>query len=106
MSEVDYLVNGVIYGFGEPAVEDPVSQPKSTKISKSTTSNSESEAKEAYNRSKMSARTESAPDDENNTKQEKTNRDRKSTRLNSSHVSISYAVFCLKTKNKENFDFV
>src|SRR5699024_11397376 len=25
--------------------------------------------------------------------------DRKSTRLNSSHVSISYAVFCLKTKN-------
>src|SRR5699024_11982690 len=24
------------------------------------------------------------------------NRDRKSTRLNSSHVSISYAVFCLK----------
>src|SRR5699024_12319739 len=28
-------------------------------------------------------------------------RDRKSTRLNSSHVSISYAVFCLK-KKKEN----
>src|SRR5437868_13270664 len=27
-----------------------------------------------------------------------TNRDRKSTRLNSSHVSISYAVFCLKKK--------
>src|SRR5207249_11847360 len=27
--------------------------------------------------------------------------DRKSTRLNSSHVSISYAVFCLKKKNKE-----
>src|SRR5690606_39589205 len=25
--------------------------------------------------------------------------DRKSTRLNSSHVKISYAVFCLKTKN-------
>src|SRR5699024_11621547 len=29
-------------------------------------------------------------------------RDRKSTRLNSSHVSISYAVFCLKRKKKEN----
>src|SRR5699024_11295505 len=29
-----------------------------------------------------------------------TERDRKSTRLNSSHVSISYAVFCLKKKNK------
>src|SRR5690606_41581003 len=26
------------------------------------------------------------------------NRDRKSTRLNSSHVKISYAVFCLKKK--------
>src|SRR5438067_13523851 len=26
--------------------------------------------------------------------------DRKSTRLNSSHVSISYAVFCLKKKNR------
>src|SRR5690348_18221559 len=26
-------------------------------------------------------------------------RDRKSTRLNSSHPSISYAVFCLKKKN-------
>src|SRR5207249_10006191 len=28
-------------------------------------------------------------------------RDRKSTRLNSSHVSISYAVFCLKKKNNK-----
>src|SRR5699024_12170981 len=28
--------------------------------------------------------------------------DRKSTRLNSSHVSISYAVFCLKKKKKKN----
>src|SRR5699024_12571065 len=28
-------------------------------------------------------------------------RDRKSTRLNSSHVSISYAVFCLKKKKQE-----
>src|SRR5690242_21322023 len=27
-------------------------------------------------------------------------RDRKSTRLNSSHMSISYAVFCLKKKNE------
>src|SRR5699024_11405456 len=30
-----------------------------------------------------------------------TSEDRKSTRLNSSHVSISYAVFCLKKKNAE-----
>src|SRR5438128_7540329 len=28
--------------------------------------------------------------------------DRKSTRLNSSHGSISYAVFCLKKKNKKH----
>src|SRR2546422_7991736 len=30
------------------------------------------------------------------------NRDRKSTRLNSSHGYISYAVFCLKKKKKNN----
>src|SRR5690349_23189804 len=34
--------------------------------------------------------------------QDRDRRDRKSTRLNSSHVEISYAVFCLKKKkNKE-----
>src|SRR5690625_7054721 len=33
--------------------------------------------------------------------------DRKSTRLNSSHVAISYAVFCLKKKNShENIDSI
>src|SRR5579883_3558255 len=31
--------------------------------------------------------------------------DRKSTRLNSSHVKISYAVFCLKNKNKKKVAF-
>src|SRR5689334_24727490 len=31
--------------------------------------------------------------------------DRKSTRLNSSHSSISYAVFCLKKKKKTQNDF-
>src|SRR2546426_5830388 len=30
------------------------------------------------------------------------NTDRKSTRLNSSHLVISYAVFCLKKKKKNN----
>src|SRR5205814_10372320 len=29
--------------------------------------------------------------------------DRKSTRLNSSHLGISYAVFCLKKKIKKNY---
>src|SRR5256885_3252003 len=33
---------------------------------------------------------------------ESTRPDRKSTRLNSSHLVISYAVFCLKKKNKES----
>src|SRR5436305_10670469 len=32
-------------------------------------------------------------------------RDRKSTRLNSSHVRISYAVFCLKKKTKLHPEF-
>src|SRR5690606_40350486 len=30
-------------------------------------------------------------------------KDRKSTRLNSSHVKISYAVFCLKKKNNNKY---
>src|SRR3712207_7473831 len=30
-------------------------------------------------------------------------RDRKSTRLNSSHANISYAVFCLKKKKKKSY---
>src|SRR5437870_9577680 len=33
-------------------------------------------------------------------------RDRKSTRLNSSHVAISYAVFCLKKKNNRDGGFI
>src|SRR2546426_9011661 len=35
-------------------------------------------------------------------KRTKSDRDRKSTRLNSSHLVISYAVFCLKKKNLAN----
>src|SRR3712207_7387278 len=31
-------------------------------------------------------------------------RDRKSTRLNSSHANISYAVFCLKKKNTSDYN--
>src|SRR5690625_6676081 len=34
-------------------------------------------------------------------KREENKKDRKSTRLNSSHVAISYAVFCLKKKKKK-----
>src|SRR5256885_10714285 len=32
-------------------------------------------------------------------------RDRKSTRLNSSHLVISYAVFCLKKKKQDSIDY-
>src|SRR5258707_3828564 len=34
----------------------------------------------------------------------RTSRDRKSTRLNSSHANISYAVFCLKKKKKNTLE--
>src|SRR5437899_6551375 len=36
-----------------------------------------------------------------NDEQARERTDRKSTRLNSSHLGISYAVFCLKKKNKK-----
>src|SRR5437773_5403014 len=32
--------------------------------------------------------------------------DRKSTRLNSSHITISYAVFCLKKKKQNNYAII
>src|SRR2546426_2727217 len=35
-----------------------------------------------------------------------TSRDRKSTRLNSSHLVISYAVFCLKKKKRINCNII
>src|SRR5207245_11039454 len=35
---------------------------------------------------------------------ERSHQDRKSTRLNSSHGSISYAVFCLKKKNESDMN--
>src|SRR5437870_6638363 len=43
---------------------------------------------------------DTTPKKENGTSQPASNSDRKSTRLNSSHVAISYAVFCLKKKKK------
>src|SRR5262245_63968653 len=36
------------------------------------------------------------------TRAKRSGADRKSTRLNSSHLGISYAVFCLKKKKKSN----
>src|SRR5258707_10415898 len=42
-----------------------------------------------------------APGDRISLSHNATTQDRKSTRLNSSHANISYAVFCLKKKNNE-----
>src|SRR3712207_8349028 len=39
-------------------------------------------------------------------RRQRTGPDRKSTRLNSSHANISYAVFCLKKKNRRSNDCV
>src|SRR5690348_17880271 len=43
-------------------------------------------------------------DDRHDAAGDRDRRDRKSTRLNSSHPSISYAVFCLKKKKKKKKD--
>src|SRR5258707_2651416 len=47
---------------------------------------------------------EECPDDraDEQLRRELVLRDRKSTRLNSSHANISYAVFCLKTKKQQD----
>src|SRR5207249_4150118 len=51
---------------------------------------------------KPTSRSASAPRAAPGSRSARAKRDRKSTRLNSSHVSISYAVFCLKKKNPYN----
>src|SRR5207302_3821695 len=49
----------------------------------------------------LPARGDAARLEGRNRDREDTSRDRKSTRLNSSHVKISYAVFCLKKKKNK-----
>src|SRR3712207_6999281 len=44
-----------------------------------------------------------APQDDESEEGQECEADRKSTRLNSSHANISYAVFCLKKKDKNYF---
>src|SRR2546429_4677892 len=46
------------------------------------------------------ARSPGPPSESGRSSRSRTREDRKSTRLNSSHGYISYAVFCLKKKNK------
>src|SRR2546427_1160166 len=43
------------------------------------------------------------PEDQGPAQWEAVEQDRKSTRLNSSHSQISYAVFCLKKKKKQKY---
>src|SRR5437773_9081552 len=43
--------------------------------------------------------------DKNQGKVDQLEQDRKSTRLNSSHITISYAVFCLKKKKKTTLTY-
>src|SRR5438876_4584063 len=62
---------------------------KSTLFPYTTLFRSCSRARRGTRRPRRTARRRSAP---------RRRRDRKSTRLNSSHPSISYAVFCLKKK--------
>src|SRR5207249_10387501 len=57
-------------------------------------------ASQEWIRAALDARTVLAFNHEKLFGERATPQDRKSTRLNSSHVSISYAVFCLKKKNK------
>src|SRR2546421_8874994 len=54
----------------------------------------------SHRRSPSSARSTRSPSA--SARSAPTTRDRKSTRLNSSHDQISYAVFCLKKKKKKN----
>src|SRR5690625_5741320 len=50
------------------------------------------------------ASTAPSPNDTQESIRKTTDADRKSTRLNSSHVAISYAVFCLKKKKAKYND--
>src|ERR1039458_10803221 len=57
-------------------------------------------ARKAAGRNRQDGRTLTLRNDrEVRRRRRRENRDRKSTRLNSSHLGISYAVFCLKKKN-------
>src|SRR5438034_7286733 len=70
--------------------------PRSTLFPYTTLFRSQSRrVRERHTLGRAPRRTGEQPDDHRDT-------DRKSTRLNSSHTVISYAVFCLKKKKKNN----
>src|SRR6266511_1223239 len=57
--------------------------------------------REANSRLTRSIKTTTRYDSSTSSEPSQASRDRKSTRLNSSHVKISYAVFCLKKKKEQ-----
>src|SRR5690349_23637934 len=75
--------------------------PRSTLFPYTTLFRSERHAQETQAFARRRQRGEHAEVPEQHEEQERdVSEDRKSTRLNSSHVEISYAVFCLKKKKR------
>src|SRR3712207_7040219 len=74
---------------GATRVVDPSGQSKASRVREQAGQGVIRPAGPAANRSQDQGTREGDVDDQ----------DRKSTRLNSSHANISYAVFCLKKKN-------
>src|SRR5256885_11302009 len=73
--------------------------PRSTLFPYTTLFRSESQRPGAITRDQQYGREECHTDQDEQQQRSQRNLDRKSTRLNSSHLVISYAVFCLKKKN-------
>src|SRR2546430_10866227 len=77
--------------------------PRSTLFPYTTLFRSRHDAHERRGRgARERGRQDEMPDGRGSLTQEHRRRDRKSTRLNSSHSQISYAVFCLKKKKSIN----
>src|SRR3712207_6859799 len=57
---------------------------------------------DAQHRERLTERSRAAEQEQEREAGHGRRQDRKSTRLNSSHANISYAVFCLKKKKKKN----
>src|SRR5260221_1131254 len=75
------------------AVEDPLRHPRRHLVSR-----------RGKRRTRVAVSHRPAADDQRLAAALGTGRDRKSTRLNSSHTVISYAVFCLKKKKQQTLD--
>src|SRR5258708_32031949 len=78
--------------------------PEEQSMSSESESESARRAREEWERKELCRFVERQPESQNrqSSLRSHSSRDRKSTRLNSSHQIISYAVFCLKKKKKKN----